>query len=372
VTTAGAARRSGAASRAARPYTVAGVIEVFGVQRPIVLGPFGGMSSVELTGRVSELGGLGSYGLYGYHPDRIRRTVAELRARTGRPFALNLWVPVGDEVRPGEVELDGYLAALRPLYDEVGVPAPEPPPEFLPEFGDQLDAVLRERPSVVSFVYGVPPAEAVDAAHSAGTAVVGTATTVAEARLLAEGGVDAVVATGFEAGGHRVSFARRSEDSLVGTFALVPQVVDAVDVPVIAAGGVADRRGVRAAFALGARGVQVGTAFLRTRQSAANEGYRRALGTVPADGTRLTTAMSGRLARGIPNRAMRAIEDGGRIAPFPAQNWLTGRFRTPAAGRDLPELQSLWAGQSAPLATRLDADEVFAELVAGLPHRPGS
>ena len=165
-----------------------------------------------------------------------------------------------------------------------------------------------------------------------------------------------------------MSFLRRPEDSLVGTFALVPQVVDAVGVPVIAAGGVADRRGVAAAFALGASGVQVGTAFLRARESAATEGHRRAIAEAGDTGTVLTRAMSGRLARGIPNRALREIETSGMIAPFPAQNWLTGVFRAAAARSGDADLLSLWAGQASALAVHESAAEVFAELRAGVPR----
>jgi len=339
--------------------------EQVGVSTPIVLGPFGGLSSVALTAAVSDAGGLGSYGLYGYAPERIRDTVAELRAATARPFAVNLWLPTGDEVTPDDVDLDGTLRALAPLYDAVGVSPPPPPAHFLPDVDAQLEAVLESRPAVLSVVYGVPSPDVVDRAHRAGIRVIGTATSVAEARALEAGGVDAVVATGAEAAGHRVSFLRRAEESLVGTISLVPQVVDAVDVPVIAAGGIADRRGVAAALALGAQGVQVGTAFLRTRQSAATDAHRRAIADADDTQTVLTRAMSGRLARGIPNRAMREIEASGVIAPFPAQNWATGAFRAEAGRRGDGDLVSLWAGQSAALATREDTADVFAELAAG-------
>jgi nitronate monooxygenase len=222
-------------------------------------------------------------------------------------------------------------------------------------------------PAVLSLVFGVPSERLLAAARSRGIRVVGTATTVAEAVALDAAGVDAIVATGAEAAGHRVSFLRSAEHSLVGTFALVPLVVDAVDVPVIAAGGIADRRGVAAAFALGASGVQVGSAFLRTRQSAATQAHREAIAAAADTTTVLTRAMSGRLARGIPNRAMRTIETGGVIAPFPAQNWVTGQFRAEAGRRGDGDLVSLWAGQAAGLATRDDAAEVFAELAAGVP-----
>ncbi|MGC5166582.1 NAD(P)H-dependent flavin oxidoreductase [Luteimicrobium sp. DT211] len=347
--------------------------ELLGIEHPVVLAPFGGVSSVELTATVTDAGGLGSYGLYGYGPDRIRETVAALRAATSGPFSLNLWLPTGDEVLPADVDVGTgapAVAAVAGLFAELGLEVPRPPERFLPSFDDQLDAVLDARPAAVSFVFGVPAPDVVERAHDHGIVVVGTATTVAEAVALADGGVDVVVATGAEGAGHRVSFLRPPEDSLVGTFALVPQVVDAVDVPVVAAGGVADRRGVAAAFALGASGVQVGTAFLATRQSAASDAYRVAIASAASDASVLTRAMSGRLARGLPNRAVRVIEAAGAIAPFPAQNWLTGQFRAEAARRGVGELQSLWLGQAAGLSRADDAAAVFAELLAGVPAAP--
>lgn len=241
------------------------------------------------------------------------------------------------------------------------------PEQYLPSLDEQLEAIWDISPAVLSVVFGVPSAELIDEARRRGIRVVGTATTVAEATALAEAGVDAIVATGMEAAGHRVSFLRPAEDSLVGTFALIPQVVDAVDVPVIAAGGIADRRGVAAAFALGASGVQVGTAFLATEESATTDAHRAAIRATAADETVLTRAMSGRLARGARNRVVRAIEASGTIAPFPMQNWLTGRFRTAANQQGLGELQGLWMGQVAPLIRHDTAAEVFAELVAGVP-----
>ena len=344
--------------------------EGLGIEAPIVLGAFGGLSSVELTAAVSERGGLGSYGLYGYDADRIRETAAALRTATAKPFALNLWLPTGDETKPGEVELDTAIAAMRPIFDELGLDVPPQPARYLPDVDEQLDAVLEARPAALSLVYGAPSADLVDRARTLGIRIIGTATTVEEAIVLEHAGVDAIVASGFEAAGHRVSFLASAEDSLVGTFALVPQVVDAVRVPVLAAGGVADRRGVAAAFALGAAGVVVGTAFLRTRESAATAAHRAEIARTAAHDTVLTQAMSGRLARGLPNRAVQVLEAAAAIAPFPAQNWLTGRFRAEAARRDLGGLLSLWIGQAAPLAQHEHAAAVFAELAAGLPGRP--
>ncbi|WP_314651767.1 nitronate monooxygenase [uncultured Microbacterium sp.] len=339
--------------------------DLLGIEHPIVLGPFGGLSSVALTAAVSEAGGLGSFGLYGYDSERIRTVGAALRDATARPFALNLWLPTGDEVAPNAQHAI-FAQALGPFYDAVGVDVPTRPEAYVPSLAEQLDAVWDVSPAVLSVVFGVPDAAVIDEAHRRGIRVVGTATTVAEAVALADGGVDAIVATGMEAAGHRVSFLRPAEDSLVGTFALVPQVVDAVRVPVIAAGGIADRRGVAAARALGASAVQVGTAFLATVESAATPAHRDAIRATAADETVLTRAMSGRLARGARNRAVRAIEASGTIAPFPMQNWLTGRFRAAAGEQGLGELQSLWMGQAAPLARLDTARGVFDELRAGL------
>lgn len=339
-----------------------------GLDVPIVLGPFGGMSSVTLTAAVSDAGGLGSFGLYGYDASRIAETAAALRRATDRPFALNLWIPIGTEVAPGEVDTTDALATVAPLYDELGIPAPTGTPErFLVDIEEQLDAVLEARPAVASFVFGMPPAAVVDEFHARGILVVGAATTVAEAVAVERAGADAVVASGFEAGGHRVSFLGEAERALVGTFALVPQVADAVRIPVVAAGGIADRRGVAAAFALGARGVQVGTAFLRTRESAASAAHRSALAAIGADDTVLTRAATGRLARGIRNRLIDTVE-AGTIAPFPAQSWVVGALRAEANRRGEGALQSLWAGQSAALTRGDTAAAVFAELAAGLPR----
>ncbi|VXC37998.1 Nitronate monooxygenase [Arthrobacter sp. 9AX] len=333
---------------------------------PVVLGPFGGVSSVALTAAVSEGGGLGSFGLYGFDGGAIRKTAADLRAATGKPFALNLWVPNGSETAsvPPE-DFARYSAVLKPYFDELGLPLPDMPPRYMPEFGEQVEATLEAGPAVVSFVFGVPAPEVVEEAHRRGIKVVGTATSVAEAVALEAGGVDAVVASGMESGGHRVSFLKPAEESLVGTVALVPQVADAVSVPVIAAGGIADRRGVAAALALGADAVQVGTAFLATRESAAVPAYRDLLHSPAAAHTVLTRTLSGRLARGIPNRLIAGLEEAGTIAPFPVQNWLTGRFRPQAATQGNTDLMSLWAGQSAPLLRHHTAAEVLAELLAG-------
>jgi nitronate monooxygenase len=346
---------------------------MLGIDVPVVLGPFGGVSSVELTALVSRAGGLGSYGLYGFSGARIAAVAGELREQTDRPFALNLWLPLREagEHDPAvfdRAEFDRAVSGMAELYAEAGVRPPEWPVAPLPDFDEQVQAALDARPAALSFVFGVPPAAVVEEAHRRGIVVIGSATTVAEARALEAGGVDALVASGSEAAGHRPSFLLEAERSLVGGLSLIPQVVDAVGIPVIAAGGISDRRGVAAAFALGAQAVQAGTVFLATAQSAAPAIHRARIRSALANDTVLTRAMSGRLARGLPNRAVRSIEHSGAAAGFPLQNILTGVFRRAAgAGGARPELLSLWMGQSAGLARHDDAADVFAELAAGVP-----
>lgn len=340
---------------------------LLGIEAPIVLGAFGGASSVALTAAVSNAGGLGSYGLYGYSGERITDTAAALRKATDRPFALNLWLPHAD---PGESlpDRDGTAftaaaARLAPFFSSVNMTVPEAPPAtYLPDTAEQLDAVIEAAPAVLSLVYGVPDASVVERCQARGIHVVATATTVDEGIALASAGVSAIIASGMEAGGHRVSFLQPAEDSLIGTMALVPQLVDAVDVPVIAAGGIGDARGIAASLMLGASAALLGTAFLATSDSGIAPAYRAILQSERARDTVLTRAMSGRLARGIPNRAFDEIVE---PAPFPVQNWLTGQFRAVAHANDDAELLSLWAGQAAGLAHDACATELMAELVAG-------
>jgi nitronate monooxygenase len=219
---------------------------------------------------------------------------------------------------------------------------------------------------VLSFTFGLLPDAVVAAAAARGIALIGTATTVAEARALEQAGVAAIVAQGSESGGHRGTFLGDFAAAQVGTIALVPQIVDAVAVPVIASGGIMDGRGIAAALALGAAGVQLGTAFLTCREAGVVDAYKDAILHAAETDTRVTRAFSGRPARGIANRFMREIENGdaGAVAPFPLQNALTRPLRSAAARQGRAEFLSLWAGQGAPLARRQGAAELVARLVA--------
>jgi nitronate monooxygenase len=344
--------------------------DLLGIEHPIVQGPFGGgLSSVDLTVAVSNGGGLGSFGAHNLRPDQITALVKELRQGTDRPFAVNLWVPQPaekDVPRYGDALLD-HIARLRPYYDALGVPPPDPSVPFTyPDFDSQVDAALDAAPPVLSFVMGIPPQRVVAEARQRGITTIATATTVDEAVALQAAGLDAVVASGSDAGGHRGAFLRPVEDSLVGTFSLIPQAADAVSVPVIAAGGIADGRGIVAALALGASGVQIGTGFLATRESNASAPHRAALRSPEARVTVLTRLFSGRLARAIKNgfiRDMAAAESD--VPGYPLQNALMLPIRRAAAERGDAEHLNLWSGQAAPLVGTRErgAAEYLASLV---------
>ncbi|MGW1495734.1 NAD(P)H-dependent flavin oxidoreductase [Streptomyces sp. NPDC002402] len=364
-----------------RPWARGRLAGLLGLEVPIVQGPFGGgLSSVALASAVSEGGGLGSYGGHILTPDGIGELVGELRKATARPFAVNLWVPHPDEAAapPDRDRMARYAGLLRPWFEELGLPTAqleEPPPA--PEFEQQIDALLAAEPPVISFVMGIPEARVLDEARRRGIRTVGTATTVEEALAIEAAGMDAVVASGSDAGGHRGSFLRPVNESLVGTFSLVPQVAQAVSIPVVAAGGIADGRGIAAALTLGADGVQVGTGFLATEESGASAIHRAALHGPGAHTTVLTRAFSGRLARAIPNRFTReALAYENELAPYPLQYTLTRPLRTAAAERGLAEYVNLWSGQAAALTRPRGARDYLDELIAGtetaLGHRaPG-
>lgn len=334
------------------------------VEHPVVQGPFGGgLSTVELAAAVSGAGGLGSFGAHLLAPGEITDLVARLRAATGRPFAVNLWVP-----QPGEgatTDLAPHVARIRPYLAELGLPEPDPVP--LPDFAEQVEALLAAEPPVISFVMGLPPARVVAEARRRGIFTIGTATTVDEAVAVGEAGLDAVVASGSDAGGHRGAFLRPVAESLVGTFSLVPQVRDAVTIPVIAAGGIADARGVAAAMALGADAVQVGTGFLATTESGAAPAHKAALRGPGARVTILTRLFSGRPARAIPNRLTRDLAaHEADVPPYPAQSALMLPLRRAAALADDPDLLNLWSGQAAPLTRAMGAAEYLRTLVERL------
>jgi nitronate monooxygenase len=236
-----------------------------GLQYPIIQGPLGGLSSQRLTAAVSNYGGLGSFGAHGLNPEAIRKVVREIKALTTKPFAMNLWVSMEDEgaFTSTEESFHRSVSSLAEHIESVGGDKPSYRPYEPIRFEDQVQVLLDEGISAFSFIYGIPSKQILDEFRREGIALIGTATTVDEAIALEQAGVDVIAASGFEAGGHRGSFLQPSEDSLTGSVALVPQVVDAVKLPVVTAGGIGDARGIVAAFALGAEGVQMGNRLSR-------------------------------------------------------------------------------------------------------------
>jgi nitronate monooxygenase len=337
-----------------------------GIDYPIIQGPLGGLSSQRLTAAVSNFGGLGSFGAHGLSPEAIKEVIAEIRSLTSKPFAMNLWVSMEDEgARTSDANaFHRSLAALANHIAALGAPRPAHKPYLPIRFEDQVRVLLDANVPAFSFIYGIPPRDILDECRLKGIVTIGTATIPEEASALQEAGVDAIVASGFEAGGHRGSFLRAAEDSLMGTFPFVPQVVDVVDVPVIAAGGIADARGVVAAFALGAEAVQMGTAFLACELSGASQLHREALRARKAGHTALTKGFTGRLARGIHNRLMEELnQQGTEILPYPLQRGLVRNLAIPAEAAGRPDLLPLWAGQSANLSTCTDVAAFLTSLV---------
>ena len=333
----------------------------YGTAAPIMLAPMAGASAPSLSIAVSQAGGLGACGALLFSPDQIARWAAAVRAGTPGPFQINLWVPDPPPQRETKAE-----AAQRAFLSRFG---PEPPASAgdaaPPDFAAQFDALVEARPAIASSVMGLFPPSLAERLRQVGIDWWATATTLAEARAAADAGAQAIVAQGMEAGGHRGSFdASRAERDLVGLTALVPAVVDATGLPVIAAGGVADGRGLAAALALGASAVQVGTAFLRSPEAQLPPAWADGLARAAPEATALTRAFSGRAGRALATDYVRAAADPGAPAPapYPVQRGLTATMRAVAGDAgDLQRMQA-WAGQSAALARAEPAGEIVQRM----------
>lgn len=335
-----------------------------GIRMPILLAPMAGACPTSLSIAVANAGGMGACGAALMRPEEIAAWCADFRRQSSGAFQINLWTPDPTPTRNAEEERKQreFLAHWGPA---VGEDAGE---SVLPDFGAQLHAVVEAAPKVVSSIMGLYPASFVKELRARGILWFATATTVAEARAAEAAGADAIVAQGMEAGGHRGSFnASEAERQLVGLFSLVPQIADAVSVPVIAAGGVADARGIAAALMLGASGVFIGTGFLRTPEAMTPPVYAERLAQTEAHETTLTRAYTGRAARAIRNEF---IDDSVRAsassetspAPYPTQRGLTRAMRDEARKAGDTKCMQMWAGQSAMLATNEPAGELAARL----------
>ena len=335
----------------------------FGLRAPILQAPMASASPPPLAAAVANAGGMGGLGALQSAPDAIRDWAAAFRSRSNGGFQINLWIP--DEPPVRDAEQEARVRAVLARIGGVAVPEAGPGP-FLPDFDAQVDAVVAAAPHAVSSIMGLFPPEAVARFKARGIAWIANATTVAEARAAEAAGADAVVAQGAEAGGHRGSFEPgTAEAQTIGLFALLPQVADAVSVPVVAAGGIMDGRGVAAALTLGASAAQLGTAFLRCPEAALHPAWAAALEGARPEDTVLTRAFSGRLARGLRNRVTEAFAQGEvGAAPYPVQRVLMAGVRAAAdKAADVGAMQT-WAGQGAALARPEPADAVVRRLWA--------
>jgi nitronate monooxygenase len=340
--------------------------EKLGINYPIIQGPFGGFPSQRLTAAVSNFGGLGSFGALNLVPEEIKDVIAEIRSLTSKPFAMNLWVSMEDEGArtSDESAFNRSLAPLAGHLADLGAPRPIYKTYSPIRFEDQARVLLDAKVPVFSFIFGIPPRDILEECRAKKIFTIGAATTPDEAAALRDAGVEAIAASGFEAGGHRGSFLRPADDSLMGTLSLVPQVVDIVHVPVIAAGGIGDARGVIAAMALGAEAVQLGTAFLTCDESGASRLHRKTLLEKKAGHTALTKGFTGRLARGIRNRLMEDLNaKGSEILPYPLQRGLIRNLSIAAEAAGRADLVPMWAGQSANLSNCTDVSAFLSSLV---------
>lgn len=341
-----------------------------GIEHPIFLSPMAGSGGTpELAAAVSNAGGLGAWGGAYVKPEDIAATIARLRTLTSHPFNINLFA--GGYGSDRRVDPQPMLDIVAEAHAKLGLPPPVLPPVPESPFDAQLEAVLEARPPVFSFTFGMPSRAQIAALKKRDIAVVGTATTLEEARRLAQAGVDAIVAQGAEAGAHRGTFVASFEDSMVPIATLVREICAEIALPVIASGGIMDGHDIAAALKLGAVAVQLGTAFLPCPESGAPAAYKRVLLETKKDVTVITRAFSGRPARGIPNVFLAMVagkEDS--ILPFRQQNDLTRPMRNAAGQKGIPDFISLWAGQGVARSRAMPAAELVITLVNEMPATP--
>jgi len=332
-----------------------------GIELPIIQGPMsGGGSTPELAAAVSNAGGMGSLGLAYLTSDQIVEAIRKTRSLTSRPFAVNLFA--GAWQRDNTVDPAPMLDMMAQVHATLRLPAPQLPPIPPDPFAAQLDAVLQERPPVFSFTFGIPHADDMARLRALGIAVLGTATTQREGRMLAEAGVDGIIAQGAEAGGHRGTFAGAFEVSMVPTLSLVKQLRDGP--PVIAAGGLMDGADIKEALDHGAAAATLGTAFLVTPEAGTAQAHKNALLSAHKDTTVITRAFSGRPARGLYNEFIGSLDGrAARILPYPLQNILTRPMRTEAGKRNTAAYLSMWAGKGVARCRAMSAGDLVKTLV---------
>lgn len=338
--------------------------QLLSIDYPIIQGPMLGVTTPDMVAAIANAGGLGSLPVGGLSPETTASLIRETKSKTTKPFAVNLFAHELKEVDKESFErMQDFLESIHTQY-RIPFERKKVTDLTFYNYTDQLAVLLDERIPVVSFTFGLIQPATIDQLKRNGSVLIGTATSVKEARLLEHAGIDLIVAQGFEAGGHRGTFLEDDGLPQVGLLSLLLQVVDQVSVPVIAAGGIADERAIRASFVLGASGVQIGSLFIACNESLASKGYKDAVLASGDTSTALTQAFSGRWARGIKNGFMKQLEESGLTIPYYTfQNSLTAPLRAYAQQNNLTDLVSMWAGQSASYTQRGGATEIFKRLV---------
>jgi nitronate monooxygenase len=346
------------------------LLDLLGIEHPIIQAPLAGANGSAMAIAVSQAGGLGSLPCAMLDAAKARAEICVIRQQTSKPLHVNFFCHKPPAPNPDrDAAWRRHLAAY---YEEFGLDASASAPAAnRTPFDEAMCEIVEDlNPEVVSFQFGLPKEPLLSRVKAAGCRVLGAATTVEEARWLEDKGCDAIVAQGNEAGGHRAMFLTEDIATQAGTFALVPQVVDAVKVPVIAAGGIADGRGVAAAFALGAAGAQIGTAYLFTPESLISNLHRTALGAARDDGTALTNLFSGRPARGLMNRIMREIGPMSDLAPaFPTAGGALAPLKAAAEARGMSDFTNQWSGQAAGLCREIGAGDLTRQLAKDAARR---
>lgn len=342
--------------------------ELLTIKYPIIQGPFGGrFSSVKLVSTVSNLGGMGSFGLNSYAPDEMLVVDKAIKQATTKPYALNLWVPlVNDPIDHfKKKDFEKWKDEFKPYFDKMELPLPEFPQKKQRIFELQIESILRAKPPVASFIFGIPSPDILAALKKRGIITMATATTLEEALMIEEADVDIIIASGSEAGGHRASFIKPSEDSLTCTHLLVHQVTDNIKKPVIAAGGISNGKDINAMLKLGAAAVQLGTAFLATGESNAPDFHKERLLSNELIETNLSKVYTGRLARAISNSFSTEFNKvtGNFTAPYPIQGNLVGSLRKASIERGQLDYVAIWSGQPSSILSHRSSEELFSTLI---------
>ena len=333
------------------------------IKYPIIQAPMASAASVELAATVSNAGGLGSLGLSYHKLEKILPAYNEIMSKTNHSINLNFMThkePYNNDIK--NKKFKDYITQYYKEYRIDKMPVINNTCETFNR--QQLDLLLQMNPKVVSFHFGLPNEEHIKKIKEKNIYIISTATTVKEAKILENSGADAIIAQGFEAGGHRGTFHSSYKEGEIGLFSLLPQIVDNVKLPVIAAGGIADGRGIAAAFMLGAKGAQLGTAFLTCPEASVHPLWKKALNNSKDRETRITSAFTGRPARGIVNRFLRDMEGKGNLLPdFPTVGSIIKPLANSAAQIGDEYFLSLWAGQSAPMSQNIPAKDLMEKLI---------